>query len=151
MRSLVHAVGVAFGAALATAAAPAVAETLPIEVPVAVRGLPPNVSEGAVTCAVFTEIDGHTSNLGYGGFGSERFTVRDGVFAGRIRVPVVLDVGSASLLRSYRCTLYFVRRANGDRRTGAAAQLSDPAGPDYRAEFRRAPGSRFAGVVKGAF
>jgi len=135
----------------ALAAVPAVAETLPIEVPVAVRGLPPDVSEGAVTCAVFTETDGHTSNLGYGGFGSERFTVKDGGFAGRLAVPVVLDVASASLLRSYRCTLYFVRRANGQRRTGAAAQLSDPAEPEYRAEFRRAPGSRFAGVVRGTF
>lgn len=133
------------------AAAGAAAETLPIEVPVAVRGVPPEVTEGAVTCAVFTEVDGHTSNLGYGGFGSERFAIRGGVFAGRLTVPVVLDVASASLLRSYRCTLYFIRRVNGERRSGAAARLSDPSEPEYRDEFRRAPGSVFVGEAKGTF
>jgi len=138
----------AVSAALA-AAAPVAAETLPIEVPVAVKGLPPDVSEGAITCAVFTETDGHTSNLGYGGFGSERFALRGGAFQGRISVPVVLDVASASLLRSYRCTLYFIRHVGGQRKSGAAARISDPADAEYRDEFRRAPGSAFAGEVKG--
>ncbi|MCC6611227.1 MAG: hypothetical protein IT515_16340 [Burkholderiales bacterium] len=133
----------------ALAAVPAAAETLPIEVPVAVKGLPPEVSEGAVTCAVFTEIDGQTSNLGYGGFGSERFPIRGGAYQGRISVPVALDVASVSMLRSYRCTLYFIRHVNGQRKSGAAIRLTEPGEAEYRDEFRRAPGSPFVGEAKG--
>jgi hypothetical protein len=141
---------IAFCGALGVAA-PAAAEILPIEVPVAVKGLPAEVSEGAVTCAVFTEADGHTSNLGYGGFGSERFEIRGGVYEGRIRVPVALDVPSASMLRSYRCTLYFIRHVSGQRKSGAATRLSEPGEAEFRDEFRRAPGTKFVGEVKGAF
>jgi len=126
------------------------AETYTIEAPVSVKGLPPEVIDGAVTCAVFTEVDGHSSNLGYGGFGSAQFTVKGGAFLGRVRVPVRLDVASASLLRSYRCTLYFIRNVGGERKSATAAGLSDPKSPDYREEFRRARGSRFAGEVHGS-
>ena len=126
------------------------ADVFAIDTPVSVKGLPPEVIEGAVTCAVFTEPDGHTSNLGYGGFGSARFTLEGGAFLGRVHVPVELDVASASLLRSYRCTLYFIRNVGGERRSATAAGLSDPRSPDYREEFRRARGSRFAGEVKGS-
>jgi hypothetical protein len=125
------------------------AEVFVVETPISVKGLPPDVIDGAVTCAVFTEVDGHTSNLGYGGFGSVQFTVKGGSFLGRLRVPVQLDVASADLLRSYRCTLYFIRNIGGERKSATAARLSDPASPDYREEFRRAVGSRFAGEAKG--
>ncbi len=125
------------------------AEVFTIETPISVKGLPPEVVDGAVTCAVFTELDGHTSNLGYGGFGSTQFTVKGGAFLGRLRVPVQLDVASAKLLRSYRCTLYFIRNVGGERKSATAARLSDPASPDYREEFRRARASRFAGETKG--
>jgi hypothetical protein len=127
----------------------ACAEVFTIETPVSVKGLPPEVIDGAVTCAVFTEPDGSTSNLGYGGFGSAQFTLKGGAYLGRLRVPVQLDVASASLLRSYRCTLYFIRNVGGERKSATAARLSDPASPDYREEFRRARGSRFAGEVRG--
>lgn len=127
------------------------AETFTIETPISVKGLPPEVVDGAVTCAVFTELDGHTSNLGYGGFGSTQFTVKGGAFLGRLRVPVQLDVASAKLLRSYRCTLYFIRNVGGERKSATAARLSDPASPDYREEFRRARESRFAGEARGTF
>ena len=126
------------------------AETYTIETPVSVKGLPPEVIDGAVTCAVFTEVDGHSSNLGYGGFGSAQFTVKGGAFLGRLRVPVQLDVASASLLRSYRCTLYFIRNVGGERKSATAAGLSEPGSPDYREEFRRARGSLFAGEVRGS-
>jgi hypothetical protein len=142
-------VGAAPALCAAFAAAPAAAETLPIEVPVAVKGLPPDVSEGAITCAVFTETDGHTSNLGYGGFGSERFAIRGGAYQGRISVPVALDVASVAMLRSYRCTLYFIRHVNGQRKSGAAIRLSEPGEAEYRDEFRRAPGTSFVGEVRG--
>jgi hypothetical protein len=125
------------------------AETFTIETPISVKGLPPEVIDGAVTCAVFTEVDGHTSNLGYGGFGSTQFTVKGGAYLGRLRVPVELDVASADLLRSYRCTLYFIRNVGGERKSATADRLSHPASPDYREEFRRARGSRFAGEVRG--
>ncbi len=125
------------------------AEEFIVETPISVKGLPPDVIDGAVTCAVFTEVDGHTSNLGYGGFGSVQFTVKGGAFLGRLRVPVQLDVASADLLRSYRCTLYFIRNIGGERKSATAARLSDPASPDYREEFRRAVGSRFAGEAMG--
>jgi hypothetical protein len=126
------------------------AEVFVVETPISVKGLPPDVIDGAVTCAVFTEVDGHTSNLGYGGFGSVQFTVKGGAFLGRLRVPVQLDVASADLLRSYRCTLYFIRNIGGERKSATAARLSDPASPDYREEFRRAVGSHFAGEAKGS-
>ncbi|MGB8436455.1 MAG: hypothetical protein WCE38_19580 [Burkholderiales bacterium] len=125
------------------------AEVFIVETPISVKGLPPDVIDGAVTCAVFTEVDGHTSNLGYGGFGSVQFTVKGGAYLGRLRVPVQLDVASADLLRSYRCTLYFIRNIGGERKSATAARLSDPASPDYREDFRRAVGSRFAGEAKG--
>ena len=125
------------------------AEIFTIETPVSVKGLPPEVIDGAVTCAVFTEQDGYSSNLGYGGFGSAQFTLKGGAFLGRLRVPVRLDVASASLLRSYRCTLYFIRNVGGERKSATAARISDPGSPDYREEFRRARGSRFAGEVGG--
>lgn len=125
------------------------AEVFVVATPISVKGLPPDVIDGAVTCAVFTEVDGHTSNLGYGGFGSVQFTVKGGAYLGRLRVPVQLDVASADLLRSYRCTLYFIRNIGGERKSATAARLSDPASPDYREEFRRAVGSRFAGEAKG--
>lgn len=125
------------------------AEVFTIETPVSVKGLPPEVIDGAVTCAVFTESEGHANNLGYGGFGSAQFTLKGGAFLGRLRVPVQLDVASASLLRSYRCTLYFIRNVGGERKSATAARLSDPKSPDYREEFRRANGSRFAGEVHG--
>jgi hypothetical protein len=125
------------------------AEVFTIETPVSVKGLPPEVVDGAVTCAVFTEAEGHTSNLGYGGFGSAEFTLKGGAFLGHLRVPVQLDVASANLLRSYRCTLYFIRNVGGERKSATAARLSDPRSPDYREEFRRANGSRFAGEVHG--
>ncbi len=140
--------GAIFCAALGLPVA-AHAEVFTVETPISVKGLPPEVIDGAVTCAVFTEVDGHTSNLGYGGFGSVQFTVKGGAFLGRLRVPVRLDVASASLLRSYRCTLYFIRNVGGERKSATAARLSDPASPDYREEFRRARGSRFAGEAKG--
>lgn len=126
------------------------AEVFVVETPISVKGLPPDVIDGAVTCAVFTEVDGHTSNLGYGGFGSVQFTVKGGSYLGRLRVPVQLDVASADLLRSYRCTLYFIRNIGGERKSATAARLSDPASPDYREEFRRAVGSRFVGEAKGS-
>lgn len=150
MSGVRRAAAIAFCAALG-ATAPAAGETLPIQVPVAVKGLPPDVSEGAVTCAVFTETDGHTSNLGYGGFGSERFEVQGGAYQGPVSVPVALDVASASMLRSYRCTLYFIRRVSGQRKSGAAVRLSEPGEAEYREEFRRAPGSPFVGEAKGTF
>jgi hypothetical protein len=125
------------------------AEVFTIETPVSVKGLPPEV-DGAVTCAVFTEADGSTSNLGYGGFGSAQFTLQGGAFLGRLRVPVQLDVASPSLLRSYRCTLYFIRNVGGERKSATAERLSDPRSPDYREEFRRARGSRFTGEVRGS-
>jgi hypothetical protein len=128
----------------------AAAEIFTIETPVSVKGLPPEVIDGAVTCAVFTEPDGYSSNLGYGGFGSAQFTVKGGAYLGRLRVPVQLDVGSASLLRSYRCTLYFIRNVGGERKSATAARLSDPGSPDYREEFRRARGSSFSGEVWGS-
>lgn len=126
------------------------AEIFTIETPVSVKGLPPEVIDGAVTCAVFTEVEGHTNNLGYGGFGSAQFTVKGGAFLGRLRVPVQLDVASAKLLRSYRCTLYFIRNAGGERKSATAARLSDPGSPDYREEFRRARESRFVGEARGS-
>jgi hypothetical protein len=126
------------------------ADVFTIETPVSVKGLPPEVIDGAVTCAVFTEPDGGTSNLGYGGFGSAQFTLKGGAFLGRLRVPVQLDVASASLLRSYRCTLYFIRDVGGERKSGTAERLSDPGSPDYREDFRRARGSRFSGEVRGS-
>lgn len=126
------------------------AETFTIEAPISVKGLPPEVIDGAVTCAVFTEVDGHTNNLGYGGFGSTQFTVKGGAFLGRLRVPVQLDVPSADLLRSYRCTLYFIRNVGDERKSATADRLSNPASPDYREEFRRARGSRFVGETKGS-
>ena len=137
-----------WGAAL-VAPGMARAEIFTIETPVSVKGVPPEVIEGAVTCAVFTEPDGHSSNLGYGGFGSVQFSLQGGAFLGRLRVPVRLDVASASLLRSYRCTLYFIRNVGGERKSATASRISDPASPDYREEFRRARGSRFAGEVRG--
>jgi len=136
--------------ALLVGAGAARAEIFTIETPVSVKGLPPDVIDGAVTCAVFTEAEGHTNNLGYGGFGSKQFTVKGGAFLGRLRVPVQLDVPSASLLRSYRCTLYFIRNVGGERKSATAARLSDPSSPDYREEFRRARGSRFIGEVRGS-
>jgi len=136
--------------ALLLASGAAQAEIFTIETPISVKGLPPDVIDGAVTCAVFTEPEGHTNNLGYGGFGSKQFTVKGGAFLGRLRVPVQLDVASASLLRSYRCTLYFIRNVGGDRKSATAERLSDPSSPDYREEFRRARGSRFAGEVRGS-
>ena len=146
--------GVRCAAALALLAAlawatPATAQVLAIDVPVGVKGLPAEASEGAVTCAVFTEPDGHTSNLGYGGFGSAQFPIRGGAYQGIVSVPVQLDVASAGLLRSYRCTLYFIRHVGEQRKSGTAARLSDPDQPEYRDEFRRAPGSRFVGEAKG--
>lgn len=126
------------------------AEVFTIETPISVKGLPPDVIDGAVTCAVFTEPEGHTNNLGYGGFGSKQFTLKGGAFLGRLRVPVQLDVPSASLLRSYRCTLYFIRNVSGERKSATAERLSDPSSPDYREEFRRARGSRFSGEVRGS-
>ncbi|MCG6877425.1 MAG: hypothetical protein LJE97_20235 [Betaproteobacteria bacterium] len=141
---------VALLGAVCVAPATARAEIFTIETPVSVKGLPPEVIDGAVTCAVFTEPDGNSSNLGYGGFGSVQFTVKGGAFLGRLRVPVQLDVASASLLRSYRCTLYFIRNVGGERKSATAARLSDPRSPDYREEFRRARGSRFAGEVGGS-
>jgi len=150
MKGMTRVVAVATLCAVFGMPAAALAEIFTIETPVSVKGLPPEVIDGAVTCAVFTEVDGHTNNLGYGGFGSAQFTVKGGAFLGRLRVPVRLDVASASLLRSYRCTLYFIRNAGGERKSATAARLSDPDSPEYREEFRRARGGRFAGEVRGS-
>jgi hypothetical protein len=74
-----------------------------LDVPVRVANVPSAASVGSVTCAVFADPAGPTSNVGYLGSGSRWFALAHGGFAGRITVPVKFDAGPGR--RAYRCAL----------------------------------------------
>jgi hypothetical protein len=139
-------------ALLAALALPAVAaaQDALLEVPVRVANVPPSASVGSVTCAVFADATGPTSNVGYLGSGARWFALADGGFAGRITVPVKFDAGPGPA-RAYRCALYFIFKEAGRTHTLAAGRLADPAAVEHRAAFKAAAGARLVYEVTGAF
>ena len=140
------------GAALCALALPAaaLAQDALLDVPVRVAAVPAAASVGSVTCAVFADRTGPTSNLGYLGSGSRWFAISDGAFNGKITVPVKFDAGNGPA-RAYRCTLYFIFKEEGRTLTLAARRLADPAAIEHRAAFKVAPGARPVYEVTGTF
>jgi hypothetical protein len=135
--------------ALGILAAPVAAQESSLDVPVRVADLHPSVSVGSVTCALFADPDGPRNKLGYLGSGSKWFQVKGGGYAGTLSVPV--KIVPQAVPRSYKCAL-FVIFEEGDRTlTAAASRISDSNMMEYRAPFRRAPGSPFLGEVSGPF
>jgi hypothetical protein len=134
-------------AALMLAAAPAAAQEHPLDVPVRVADLHPSVSVGSVTCALFADPDGPTNNLGYLGSGSKWFQLKDGAYAGTLTVPI--RIAPQAVPRSYKCALFVIYKEEGKTLTAAASRISDANRTEYRAPFRRAPGSPFSGEVSG--
>ena len=136
--------------ALAVLAAPAAAQQEPsVDVAVRVANLHPSVSVGSVTCALFADPDGPQNSVGYLGSGSKWFKLKDGGYAGTLAVPV--KISPQAVPRSYKCALFVIYK-DGDRTlTAAASRISDPNRTEYRAPFRRAPGSPFLGEVSGPF
>ena len=135
--------------ALALAAAPAAAQELALDVPVRVADLPSAVTVGSVTCALFADPGGPQNSLGYLGSGSKWFQLKDGGYAGTLTVPV--KIAAQAVPRSYKCALFVIFKEEGRTLTAAASRISDPNMMEYRAPFRRAPGSPFLGEVSGAF
>jgi hypothetical protein len=133
---------------LAMIAAPAAAQEL-LDVPVRVADLHPSVTVGSVTCALFADPDGPRNNLGYLGSGSRWFEVKGGGYAGTLSVPV--KIAAQAVPRSYKCALFVIFKEEGRTLTAAASRISDPNMMEYRAPFRRAPGSPFLGEVSGVF
>ncbi len=134
-------------AALALAAAPAAAQEFALDVPVRVADLPPAASVGSVTCALFADPGGPTNNLGYLGSGSKWFQLKDGGYAGTLSVPV--RIAPQAVARSYKCALFVIYKEDGRTLTAAASRISDVNRTEYKAPFRRAPGSPFLGEVSG--
>ena len=120
-----------------------------MDVPVRVADLHPSVSVGSVTCALFADPDGPRNNLGYLGGGSKWFEVKGGGYAGTLTVPI--KIAPQAVPRSYKCALFIIFKEGGRTLTAAASRISDPNVIEYRAPFRRAPGSPFLGEVSGAF
>lgn len=135
--------------ALAVLAAPAAAQEPSLDVPVRVADLHPSVTVGSITCALFADPDGPRNSLGYLGGGSKWFPVKDGGYAGTLTVPV--KIAPQAVPRSYKCALFILFKDGGRTLTAAASRISDPGMTEYRAPFRRAPGSPFLGEVSGAF
>jgi hypothetical protein len=135
--------------ALAVIPAPAAAQEPSLDVPVRVADLHPSVTVGSITCALFADPDGPRNSLGYLGSGSKWFPVKDGGYAGTLTVPV--RIAPQAVPRSYKCALFILFKDSGRTLTAAASRISDPNMMDYRAPFRRAPGSPFLGEVSGAF
>ena len=135
--------------AAALVAAPAAAQELALDVPVRVADLHPSVTVGSVTCALFADPDGPRNSLGYLGGGSRWFEVKGGGYAGTLSVPV--KIAPQAVPRSYKCALFVIYKEEGRTLTAAASRISDPNTMEYRAPFRRAPGSPFLGEVSGAF
>ena len=135
--------------ALAVLAAPAAAQEPSLEVPVRVADLHPSVTVGSVTCALFADPDGPQNSLGYLGGGSKWFEVKDGRYAGTLNVPI--KIAPQAVPRSYKCALFVIFKEGGRTLTAAASRISDPNTMEYRAPFRRAPGSRFLGEVSGPY
>ena len=128
----------------------ALAQDALLDVPVRVANVPSAASVGSVTCAVFADPAGPTSNVGYLGSGSRWFALAHGGFAGRITVPVKFDAGPGPA-RAYRCALYFIFKDEGRTLTLAAGRLADPAAVEYRAAFKAATGARLVYEVTGTF
>jgi hypothetical protein len=135
--------------ALAALAAPAAAQELALEVPVRVADLHPSVTVGSVTCALFADPNGPQNSLGYLGSGSKWFGVKGGGYAGTLSVPI--KIAPQAVPRAYKCALFVIYREGDRTLTAAASRISDPNMAEYRAPFRRAPGSPFLGEVSGAF
>jgi hypothetical protein len=135
--------------AAALVAAPAAAQEPALEVPVRVADLHPSVTVGSVTCALFADPDGPRNSLGYLGGGSRWFEVKGGGYAGTLSVPI--KIAPQAVPRSYKCALFVIFKEEGRTLTAAASRISDPNMMEYRAPFRRAPGSPFLGEVSGAF
>ena len=133
--------------AAALVAAPAAAQELALEVPVRVADLHPSVTVGSVTCALFADPDGPRNSLGYLGSGSRWFQVKDGGYAGTLTVPI--KIAPQAVRRAYKCALFVIYKEGDRTLTGAASRISDPNTTDYKAPFRRAPGSPFRGEVSG--
>jgi len=129
---------------------PVTAQELPsVSVAVRVANLHPSVSVGSVTCALFADPDGPQNSVGYLGSGSKWFQVKDGGYAGTVAVPI--KISPQSVPRSYKCALFIIYKEGDRTLTAAASRISDPDRQEYRAQFRRAPGSPFLGEVSGAY
>jgi len=135
--------------ALAAVAGSVAAQEIGIDVPVRVANLPPSVAVGSVTCALFADPDGPRNSLGYLGSGSKWFPVKDGGYAGTLAVPV--KIAPQAVPRAYKCALFVIYKEGDRTLTAAASRISDPDRTEYRAPFRRAPGSAFLGEVWGPY
>ena len=135
--------------ALAVLAAPVAAQEPSVDVAVRVANLHPSVSVGSVTCALFADPDGPQNSVGYLGSGSKWFQLKDGGYAGTLSVPV--RISPQAVPRSYKCALFLIFKEGDRTLTAAASRISDPSRTEYRAPFRRAPGSPFLGEVSGPF
>jgi hypothetical protein len=107
------------------------------------------VSVVSVTCALFADPGGPQNSLGYLGNGSKWFQVKDGGYAGTLTVPV--KIAPQAVPRAYKCALFVIYEEGERTLTAAASRVSDPNMMEYRAPFRRAPGSAFLGEVSGPF
>ena len=135
--------------ALAALAARATAQEPGVDVAVRVANLHPSVSVGSVTCALFAGPDGPQNRVGNLGSGSKWFKVKDGGYAGTLTVPI--KISPQAVPRSYKCALFIIYNEGDRTLTAAASRISDPDRTEYRAPFRRAPGSTFLGEVSGPF
>ena len=134
---------------LAAAASCAHAQEAVIDVPVRVADVDAAARVGSVSCTVFADPEGATTNRGYLGTGSKWFEMKRGAFAGTVAVPVKLE--SAQAPKSYRCSLYLILKQGERTLTLPVARLVDPLANEYRDPFRRAPGQPFAPETRGTF
>jgi len=135
--------------ALAVLAGPTAAQELTLDVPIRVADLHPSVTVGSVTCALFADPGGPQNSLGYLGSGSKWFQVKGGAFAGTLTVPI--KIAPQAVPRAYKCALFLIYKEGDRALTAAASRISDPNTMEYKALFRRAPGSPFLGEVSGSF
>lgn len=126
------------------------AADLIVEVPVRVADVHRSVRVASMVCTVFSDPAGPSSGTGRLGTGSVQFALEDGAFSGKVDVPVIFDSGTKGRAQAYRCGLHLLFAESGGRtRSIAVEQLARPDAPDYRENFRHAPGAPFVPEVVG--